>query len=254
MRKFGKTNRACFVSFSGIDGSGKSTQIDALCVRLREDGLSVRSIRFWDDVAKLTRLRETIGHQVFKGDRGIGTPSAPINRRDKNVRSFLMTGVRLLLYSIDAISQRIAVTKALLSDVDLVVFDRYIYDELANLTLRNPVYRTYVRLIMRLVPQPDISFLLDADPKMARARKPEYPLDFLFVNRQSYLDLNDLIGIMTVITPMPIEETKRAVLGHALKRLSFRRRGQAIDNDVISSGKSDEVTDPERSQPRPVIS
>jgi len=32
-------SRAIFVSFSGIDGAGKSTQIEALTARLRRDGL-----------------------------------------------------------------------------------------------------------------------------------------------------------------------------------------------------------------------
>ena len=35
-----KKNRTNIVSFSGIDGAGKSTQIEALCARLRRDGLS----------------------------------------------------------------------------------------------------------------------------------------------------------------------------------------------------------------------
>jgi thymidylate kinase len=221
MRALRKKSRTKFLSFSGIDGAGKSTQIKALCVRLKEDGLRVQLISFWDDVARLTVLREATGHSIFKGDKGVGTPSAPINRRDKNVTSWLMTGVRLFLYFIDAISVRLVVKKALRSGADLVIFDRYIYDEFANLSLRNPAIRAYVRLIVKFVPKPDICYLLDADPAKARARKPEYPLEFLHTNRQTYLALSDLVGGMTMIPPMPIEEGKREVLYHVLKELSF---------------------------------
>ncbi len=211
-----------FVSFSGIDGAGKSTQIEALCTWLREDNRKVLVIRFWDDVARLTQLRESTGHTLFKGDHGIGTPALPINRRDKNVKSSLMTGVRLILYFIDALSLRASVRKALLSDADLVIFDRYIYDEFANLSLRNPAIRMYIRLINKIVPKPQISYVLDADPVKARERKPEYPLEFLCINRQSFLDLNDLIGGISVIPPMPINDVKRIIFRLAFKKISFR--------------------------------
>jgi thymidylate kinase len=52
MRALRKIRRTSFVSFSGIDGAGKSTQIDALCLRLKGDGLRVLLIRFWDDIAR----------------------------------------------------------------------------------------------------------------------------------------------------------------------------------------------------------
>ena len=243
MHALRKISRPNFVSFSGIDGAGKSTQIEALCTRLKEDGRRVRVIRFWDDIARLTLIRETTGHKLFKGDKGIGTPSAPINRQDKNVRSSLMTGVRLLLYFIDAISLRFAVQKALRSDADLVIFDRYIHDELANLNLRNPAIRTYIRLIIRLVARPDIGYLLDANPVEARARKPEYPLEFLNTNRESYLKLNDLIGGMTVIAPMPIDEVKRAVLNYALEELSFSALDRNHDGGLSSTDDSGELTE-----------
>lgn len=131
-----------------------------------------------------------------------------------------MTAVRLFIYFLDAISARRAVKDALRSGADVVIFDRYIYDELANLTLSHTAFRCYARLVMKLAPRPHISYLLDASPEKARARKPEYALEFLRTNRQSYISLRDLIGGITMIGAMPVEEVTRAVTNHTLNELS----------------------------------
>jgi thymidylate kinase len=220
IRKTTENPRPRLVSFSGIDGAGKSTQIEALRARLNEVGMRVLLVTFWNDVARLTRIREVSGHTLFKGDKGVGTPARPVNRRDKNVRSWYMTAVRFGLYFVDAISLRIVVAKALRADADLVIFDRYLYDELANLSLRNRIARAYVRLLLTVVRQPDISFLLDADPVKACARKPEYPLDFLHSSRASYLALSELAGGMTVIAPQPVQDVERQVLQQVLRKIS----------------------------------
>jgi thymidylate kinase len=93
-----------------------------------------------------------------------------------------------------------------------VICDRCAYDELVNLTLHHWFIRAYVRLVIKLVPRPDISFLLDADPIQARARKPEYPLDFLYICRESYLKLSELAGGIVVIPPMPVREVEREIV------------------------------------------
>ena len=230
---------AKFISFSGIDGAGKSAQIESLCARMEELGLRVRVFQFWDDVATLTRLRELGARALFKGDSGVGTPSAPINRRDKNVQSWPMTCVRLCTYLADAVSTILFVKRALRSDADVFIFDRYIYDELANLKLQNPLVRAYARAIAALVPKPDIALVLDAEPSEARARKPEYPLDFLNKCRQSYLGLSALTGDLTVIPPMSKPEVENEILRLAIRVLPLgadRLKAPAIAPPIRPSG------------------
>ena len=229
MCAFPEKRRITLVSFSGIDGAGKSTQIEALRARMEEAGLSVSLITFWDDVARLTRIRETAGHSLFKGDKGIGTPAAPIVRRDKNVRSWWMTGVRLGLYFLDAVSLRSVVKKALRSSADFVIFDRYIYDELANLPLDIAAARVYITLLLKFVPKPHVIYLLDADPVQAFERKPEYPLAFLFASRASYLALSKLAGGMIVIPPMPARQVEREILKHVLGSPAFDESLEAAE-------------------------
>jgi thymidylate kinase len=193
------------VSFSGIDGAGKSTQIGALETRLSELGLGSTVLTFWDDIVVFGGLRELISHKAFGGDEGVGSPEKPIRRRDKNVTSMHVIGVRLFLYALDAVYLRLFCLKLRKTKADVVIFDRYIYDELANLPLDHWFARWYVRLILNLVPEPDIAYLVDADPAAARARKPEYPLEFLRQNRERYLALSSLAGNLTVIEPLSVE-------------------------------------------------
>ncbi|QNI33193.1 hypothetical protein H7849_04270 [Alloacidobacterium dinghuense] len=89
---------------------------------------------------------------------------------------------------------------------------------------------------MTIVPKPHVSFLLDADPVQARARKPEYPLEFLHTNRASYIALTELIGGITIIDPMPAREAHEHIWKHVLKQLSldecqYTRSTELLDAD-----------------------
>ena len=199
------------VSFSGIDGAGKSTQIDALCRHLTNSGLRYCLLTFWDDIVVLPRFREHISLTAFKGEKGVGTPEKPIARRDKNVASWYLTAFRMILYALDALHLRSVASSRTQSGADFVIFDRYIYDEFANLPFQRSLVRLYVRLLLGIIPKPQVAFLVDADAEAATMRKPEYPLEFARRNREAYLQLSRILGGMWIIPPVPIQEATEIV-------------------------------------------
>jgi thymidylate kinase len=199
------------VTFSGLDGSGKSTQISNLREMLRRRGLSSELLTFWDDVVVLSRYREGFVHKVYGSEKGIGAPDKPVNRRDKNVRTWYLSLLRHGLYLLDAVNLVFVVRRARRSCAEVIVMDRYIYDELANLPLGNAATRAFIKVVDSLVPRPAVAYLLDADPEAARARKPEYPLDFMHKCRRAYFLLARLLGHMTIIPPLPLSDAKREV-------------------------------------------
>jgi thymidylate kinase len=215
-----KSDRPVLISFSGLDGAGKTTQIENLRQAMADAGTSSHVLAFWDDVVVLSRYREGFVHKVYRSERGIGAPGKPVNRRDKNVRRWYLTLVRHALYLLDAIHLRVVARRALRSSDDVIIFDRYLYDELANLPLHNTASRAFVRSVSRIIPKPDVAFILDADPEAAVARKPEYPLEFMRKCRASYYALASVLGTMTIVPPLPLPEAKARVIREAMAAIA----------------------------------
>jgi len=224
----GTSRRTMLISFSGVDGSGKSTQIDNLRSALQAAGLTTSLLAFWDNVVVGVRYREGFVHKVYKSERGIGAPGKPVNRRDKNMRGWHLTLARHFLYLLDALNlRRVVARERRKSGVDVVILDRYIFDELSNLNLANPLSRRFVKFVQALVPSPDIAYLLDADPAAAYVRKPEYPVEFMKKCRRAYFELAALLGTMSVIPALGLPEAKAAVLKAAERQLAAS--GHVVD-------------------------
>ena len=199
------------ISFSGIDGAGKSTQIEKLRSYLVEAGVAVRELTFWDNVVMFPGLRSGFSRVVLQSDGSVGTPDRPANRNDKNAQSLPLLLGRAALYIFDVMNLRNIVAKATSQDGGVVIFDRYIYDQLAAMPMDSWLARSYARLLLKLSPRPDISYVLDAVPEEARARKPEYPVDFMHRQRKSYMRLRQIAGLQIIPAGGP-EEVHAAIL------------------------------------------
>jgi thymidylate kinase len=199
------------ISFSGIDGAGKSTQIEKLRSYLVEAGVAVRELTFWDNVVMFPGLRSGFSRVVLQSDGSVGTPDRPANRNDKNAQSLPLLLGRAVLYIFDVMNLRNIVAKATSQDGGVVIFDRYIYDQLAAMPMDSWLARSYARLLLKLSPRPDISYVLDAVPEEARARKPEYPVDFMHRQRKSYMRLRQMAGLQIIPAGGP-EEVHAAIL------------------------------------------
>ena len=223
------TKRPLLISFSGLDGSGKSTQIENLQQRLTLAGLNVKLLAFWDDVVVGKRYREGFVHKVYQSEKGIGTPGKPVNRRDKNVRAWYLTILRHFLYLLDAINLRRVLRHKFNSDANVIIMDRYIYDELANLPLQSSLTRAFVKMVRKLTPEPDLPYLLDTDVEAAHARKPEDPIDFMHKCRAAYFNLAQILGTLVIIPALPLNEAKDAVVTVCDKAILARELGVSLE-------------------------
>jgi thymidylate kinase len=225
--------KSVLITFSGIDGSGKSTQIEKLRGYLAEQGIPVHELTFWDNVVLWRDARSGFSRRVLQSDGAIGAPERPAERKDKNTQTWPLLVGRSILHLFDVFNLRRVVRKARSEKAGVIIFDRYIYDQLAALPMNNWLVRAYAKLLLRVAPKPDLSYLLDAIPEVARARKPEYPLDFMHKYRGSYLEIRKMAG-MELIAAAEREDVHLAIVERFAKSTVSNALRPQISSAVIA--------------------
>ena len=221
------------ITFSGIDGAGKTTQIEKLSSYLAQAGIPVHNLTLWDNVALFQEARSKFSRTVLQSELGTGALGRPVDRRDKNAQAGPLLLGRSILYVLDMISLRRTLRKLRAEIGGVIIFDRYIYDQLAALPMDHWLTRAYAKSLLRFTPKPDLAYVLDAKPEEARARKPEYPLEFMRLYRKSYLELSRLAGLSLVSDGTP-EEVHFAILGHFSKFVPSQDPQPEVDSEVLA--------------------
>lgn len=213
------------ITFSGLDGAGKSTLIEFVSTTLEQKRRAVRVLHLNDEVgiyAVLRSLRDRV-----RGRREVAlVPGAPDPRSQKlqrpsprgwrGVLSRWRTAivwnkpVRRLLYLVDlAIFQGY---RFWLETVRgrVLIMDRYFYDTLVDVTNGRP--RLWTRFLERLTPEPTVPVFLDISPEESFRRKREFSIDYLRHRADVYHNVFARVPGAVRLVNTDLERTKAALL------------------------------------------
>jgi thymidylate kinase len=214
------------ITFSGLDGSGKSTLIEWLRVALEREGRSVVVLHMNEDVGVYAYLRRgrdrllrLVGLEVpqpLQPGADPLDPSRPANRSwlrrvVRRVRYAVVWSetLRRCIYLIDLLVfalYRLAFEKL---TKRVFIMDRYFYDTLVDLSEGGN--SPWNRLLEALTPTPDMPVLLEVPPEQAFGRKGEYSVDYLRRRWVAYQTVLGWVPSCVKVANMELERTQAAL-------------------------------------------
>jgi thymidylate kinase len=191
------------VTLSGTHGTGKSTNAGKCYYLLNRQGLRFSYLRHQD-------LLDPLGFILRRAAWILRFASTTDFERIAPVR-VLSSAYYLFIY-LPFLAGGIRVRKLLRYST---VADRYLYDLMAG-SWGNGMSVPLEKLLLRMVPRPDVSFVFDADVKRILTDRPEHTLEYIINEKAQYGKLVDSFGLRRVSTDDPPEAVWNSIL-HDIK-------------------------------------
>jgi thymidylate kinase len=206
------------VSFSGLDGSGKSTQATELRDALRRLGISA-DVQ-WAGFKTGSRLRATLpvldrvhpGRSPAGGEVPPRDPLVPAAFRDTALGQHLWLG-HVVLVNLVALWGHVLRRRRL----EVLIFDRFAPDSALKLELRYRLARRFdtrwaSALFAALSPKPDVGFLVQVPSELAYARRHDQEVPELDLMRRLYDEQAARFELTRLDGTLPVEALRAQVL------------------------------------------
>lgn len=220
------------ITFSGLDGAGKSTLIAWLKDTLEREERPVAVLHINTHVGLYAYAR-------FVRDRalrlaGVSPPPRPTVYTDAIASNGGARGLRWVYRQVRRALVWSKVLRQVIYPIDLMLFigyrfyverlrkrilimDRYFYDSLVDVA--NGRNWGSLRLLKRITPTPDVALLLDVPPERAFGRKREQPYEYLERRWRAYQILFPMVRSAVVLANHDLDAAKATLYQVVTERL-----------------------------------
>lgn len=226
------------ITFSGLDGAGKTTLIRGLRQTLESHGHAVTVLTMYDHVGLYAFIRFIRDRSRNVIQRAVRQRAAINKAPDNSPGLGCRTGGhgKLMMALILGI-MRSRTVKRFVYIFDLCIFplyriyfetvrnriliiDRYFYDSLADIA--HGGRRLDTRLFLSFTPAPNLPVFVDVNPDEAFARKGEYSVEYLNVRRADYRKIFGAVRQPIVLVNKDLTVASRALDAVVFERISGR--------------------------------
>jgi thymidylate kinase len=226
LRKSGaRAVMAVVITYSGMVGSGKSVCSRYVGSELTEAGLSVHYLRFrFISLKSFFEKKQGFKKFTYKEDKQQPDPG------NKKVRfqNFKLKSNLFFIASIPYYFWKACLFFFLIKvryPKDIVIADRYIYDHLVHYRLEQRGYGSLYRAFLKMLPKPDLSFVLTADFDTIRQARPSYAIEYVRVNLANYNYIGELYPGVILVRENQVKEKIDSVLTIVQRYLHTKNLG-----------------------------